>query len=569
MNKMLQLFKDLKFKKKLFLSYLVVIILPIGILGVFTYFQSESQLRVQAEQSIKNSVQKISQDIDNQFAASYNVIQYLAIEKRIRNTCDSSSPFFDNTSLDGIANTVDLIKDMINVNNNIRTLTIFVQEKIPEYSPYIRSVDSVKEFPWYEKIHQSKKPMVFYINGNLFIAHNIYNIVSNKILGVIYMKLDYNNFFESCYVPGINKYGILITDSEGNPVFSKTENLVSTAKDLQGVLQSSESHAFQQNGVPFEKMENSVKIADWKLYFYLPSSEISTKPNDIILSTVVVIFGCIIILLMIIRLFSNTFVKRINGLNKKVKSVEQHNMNVSFSSRSKDEIGELANGIATMMDRINHLIQEVYESRIIQTEAEIKALQAQINPHFLYNVLSTINWMAIIAHNEDISHITGKLSDFYRTTLNNGSNIIIIEQELQNTKSYIDIQLVMHKSSFEVHYSVDESILKYYMPNLILQPIVENAIGHGLDKRKDGGGVLEISGCLDGNCIEFVVQDNGPGITDMRMDDLLIKNSRGYGLKNVQDRLKLFFGREYGIMIHSLEGIGTKVTIRLPKHSKQ
>lgn len=148
----------------------------------------------------------------------------------------------------------------------------------------------------------------------------------------------------------------------------------------------------------------------------------------------------------------------------------------------------LINGFDHMVSRISTLITEVYEGRIHQKEYEMRALRAQINPHFLYNSLSLINWKAIESGQEDISRITLELSNYYRTSLNKGRNTLTLEQELSNVRSYLQIQQLMHDGDFDVEIDVAAEILQYESLNLILQPLVENAIDHGIDLKTEGRG---------------------------------------------------------------------------------
>ena len=192
-------------------------------------------------------------------------------------------------------------------------------------------------------------------------------------------------------------------------------------------------------------------------------------------------------------------------------------------------------------------------------------MQAQINPHFLYNSLSIINWKALEADQEDISRITLSLSTFYRTALNKGKNILLVRDEIANIKAYLDIQLTMHDDSFDVIYDIDDSILKYETLNLILQPILENAIHHGIDLKQDGRGEICISGKEDDKDIRFAVSDNGVGMTQEQAELILTADSKGYGVRNVNERIKLYYGAEYAVCIDSEVGRGTTVTIHFPK----
>jgi two-component system sensor histidine kinase YesM len=247
-----------------------------------------------------------------------------------------------------------------------------------------------------------------------------------------------------------------------------------------------------------------------------------------------------------------------------MRTVEEGSLEVTVTSTSKDEIGDLIRGFGNMVDKTKMLIDKVYIEEISRKEYEMKALQAQINPHFLYNALSLINWRAIRIHATDISEMAQLLSTFYRTTLNKGNNIISVSDELLNVQSYIQIQLNMHSNSFEVEYQIDEAILSYYMPNLMLQPLIENAIIHGIENREEDGRKIILSGEIVEECIIFKVKDNGVGIPQERLNLLLKSQSIGYGLKNVNDRAMLMYGPEYGLSISSILGLGTEVAFRFP-----
>ena len=230
-----------------------------------------------------------------------------------------------------------------------------------------------------------------------------------------------------------------------------------------------------------------------------------------------------------------------------------------------DEIDDLFRSFGKMIRQINILIGEVYQGEIRQKQYEMKALQAQINPHFLYNSLSLINWKAIEAEQTDISKITLALSTFYRTSLNKGGNLLRVADEINNCKSYLEIQLYMHDYEFEVEFCVEEEILDCETINLILQPLVENAIEHGIDLKEDGGrGKLIISGSHEEDAIILKVEDNGVGIEPERAAEMLSMQSKGYGVRNVNERIKLQYGDDYGLQVKSELEKGTIVSIRLP-----
>jgi two-component system sensor histidine kinase YesM len=248
-----------------------------------------------------------------------------------------------------------------------------------------------------------------------------------------------------------------------------------------------------------------------------------------------------------------------------MEEVKKGNRALMVVSDSKDEIGGLIRGFGSMLAEINRLIKENYENKLSLRKAEMKALQAQINPHFLYNSLSLINWKAIEAGADDISELTLALSSFYRTSLNHGKNVLSVQGEIENVKSYIKIQSFMHDNSFDTVIDVDEDILEYETLNLLLQPLVENAIDHGIDMKEDGRGFIKIIGRQTAKTIVITVEDNGVGMDQETANRIITFKSKGYGVANVNQRIELFYGKPYGLRISSEPGKGTKCTITIPK----
>lgn len=265
---------------------------------------------------------------------------------------------------------------------------------------------------------------------------------------------------------------------------------------------------------------------------------------------------------------SRVAVRRIEKLTENVDQIEMGRMKLEMEDDSPDEIGILIRSFRKMIQQIQSLIEEVYQSKIQQQNLEMKALQAQINPHFLYNTLSLINWKAIAAGEEDISRITLALSEYYRTTLNRGNSFITTEDEMKNIQSYLNIQLIMHDYEFTVEYDIDPDSRGYYVPKLLLQPLVENALEHGLDIKEEGEKTLLISCHQDKKDVLFVVQDNGVGMDAVMLSKLIKTHSTGYGVNNVNDRLVLLYGEDYMLHIESRPGVGTKVSIRIPKTTR-
>ena len=210
------------------------------------------------------------------------------------------------------------------------------------------------------------------------------------------------------------------------------------------------------------------------------------------------------------------------------------------------------------MEENEKLTTNLYKSLYQEKESELIALQSQINPHFLYNALDSIFWMAEEHNAPDISHMTVALSNMFKLSLNNGEKLITIRKELEMVQSYITIQKVRFEDRIRVITSVEEGILDLKIVKFILQPLVENAINHGI-AHKDDGGIITIQIRRKENDILITVEDNGIGF---ETHDIPIP-SHGYAVRNIDDRLKLYYGADYGVQITSVPGQGTTAFVRL------
>lgn len=219
-----------------------------------------------------------------------------------------------------------------------------------------------------------------------------------------------------------------------------------------------------------------------------------------------------------------------------------------------------------MSRKINEMMKEMYRLGLEKRATELKALQAMINPHFLYNCLSSIKWKAIRTEQDNIADITGLLAKFYRTTLNEGKQITIVQNELENVKVYLEIQSRMHEGSFEIEYRILEEELERNMPNFLLQPIVENAICHGVDFCEEGErGKITLEYYPEGEYLIFNVYNNGPRLKDEELQRILSEPGKGYGIFNIRERISMYYDSDCGVTARVLEDGRICFTVRILK----
>ncbi len=561
-------FKNLSFRRKLILSYLVVIVVPIMTLGIYSYSLSRSFLLEQAKQRLDNIAKQYADSVESKIQDSGAAIDFFTFNSGIfeifnKEYIDYFEMYKDlNQIIDPMFTTT------LNTNRQIRQLTVYTGNNITERRYSIMTIERVKDTAWYGEVMKDRQLHWFYADEKVFAARRLLDQRKSNIPNLIYMELDTGIIFDSIQNDNSYEFGAVIVDSKGTEVFSKN-----TMEGVDLKPEKKEEAEWEKgvdlvmkviSGKDMILIKKPVSTPAWTLYYYVPINSIVLDAGKIVKATVAIAGACIVFLGLMTWVFSRTFVKRIENLNKKMDAVEKGDLKIEVESRSMDEIGQLTNKFGKMLKNINLLIDEVYHGKIIQKEAELKALQAQINPHFLYNTLSMINWKALRIGAEDISEITTNMSTFYRTILNKGKNTIPVRNELENTRAYVDIQRRMHNDGFDIYYDIDDRVCGYEMLNIILQPIVENAIEHGIDGKRVGRGELRIGAHIAGENIEFTVSDNGPGMLPEMVEQVFVRQTAGYGLKNADERLKLYFGEQYGVTVSSTPGEGTLIKVVIP-----
>ncbi len=313
-------------------------------------------------------------------------------------------------------------------------------------------------------------------------------------------------------------------------------------------------------------------------YIYYESSSMETvrqKINTEINTTLKVSMIAFVIILAITwyvsRLIAESISKPLHELSETTKLVAEGDFKTRASLSTGDEVTTLTYNFNKMIEQIEGLINDVKEEQKNLRETELKLLQAQINPHFLYNTLDNIIWLIEANKKENAMKMVSLLSEFFRTSLNKGKDIITIEQEEAHVRSYLRIQQYRYQDILDYTISIDSAIKHENILKLTLQPLIENAIYHGI-KNKRGKGMIHVSGKRDGDLVVLVIEDNGKGIEEERLKylrNLLVHSPKmseieGFGILNVNERIKLKYGRKYGIRIESRYGHGTKVTVSFP-----
>ena len=570
MNRLRKIFKNMKYRHKLTILLVVTGLVPMTVLALYSHSRQSTMVRSSELEDMQSIMEQTKESIDSQTAVYASLLNYLTYSPDIEEIIKEKN--IDNyTAYEKYTEIADpLLSVPKSYHDAINRIQLFADSIQVEHEYTLVPLDKMQEEWWSEGLKDDVRIQwkVDRTRGEVVAVCMIY--AQQKLNAVLCISLDYDKIFQPLTNILTDENGGIVADQDGNVLYNKTglkelklsdDNKKDTSQTADKLLSKiSQTCTWTQT----ESEEN-----DWVFYFYKSQDAISGSVRRILLEEIPLIIACGFIILFLGLSFSRIFTRKIEELTKNMDQVNHGSREVTVSSDSEDEVGILINSFHNMMDEINRLIDEVYVNKIALKEYELKALQAQINPHFLYNTLSMMNWMAIRSNQMEISKVTLALSTFYRTALSKGEDVVTVENCIQNMQAYLEIQLTMHDNNFTVDWDIDPTIKNEKMPKLLLQPVVENAIEHGIDEKEDGDKKLFLSFRGNGDDVEITVRDNGMGMPQEKAETLVTYQAKGYGLKNVNDRIRLLYGEKYGIQIFSAPDEGTTVVMRFPKEGRK
>ena len=566
-NSLKRKFRDMRLTGKLVVIYLLAGFVPVIIILSITYMEMKKILWDRETTILQSYVRQTTDAMDNELEIYNNLSKYISYNQSIAKILSADQSAYQN--YEQFSTVIDpLLSSIMYFHENVNQVTIYTDASDVKHGSTVAPLKDLSDGTHaYDDLDNNIHWRIDMENHTAFSVSRMAMLEQRGAKGVLYVSVDYDSVFQPFYTETMfDNYGLVIEDEYGNTIFAKNKFADDKAAYELNVDQFKALREMENSGYQF--IDRTSNATGWNICVYKPDRLIISSVQPILIIAGVAILVSMFAGITCIHIISEFITKRIKKLQKTMKATETGNLGMVIENDSADEIGDLINGYNSMSKRLDETVNEVYQSKIKEKEYEMRALQAQINPHFLYNSLSMINWKALEADQEDISHITLALSTFYRTALNKGKNILLVKDEIANIKSYLDIQLAMHDNSFDVVYDIDDSILKYETLNLILQPLLENAIGHGIDVKTNGRGEIRIEGKENGDFLDFTVSDNGVGMTKTQAAMILSKSSNGYGVSNVNERIKLYYGEQYAVKIDSTPGVGTKVMLHFPKRAE-
>ena len=560
MKRIRKKFRDMKYRHKLTILLVISSLVPMTMLALYSHNSMSRLVRHNEVEDTSSILEQTRESIDSQIEVYTGLINYLTYSPDIEEVINEKN--MDNYV--AYAKYTQIVDPLLTVpksyHDAINQIQIFADSIKVRHEYTLVPMDEIGQEWWSSQLNDEVQVqwLVNTEKPEIAAVRNIYD--GRNRTAVLCITLDYNKIFK----PLKN----IISDESGTMVLDQSQNIVYRDENIQdndlADLRESDK-ILEQISKEYVAVNSTSQNTGWKFYLYKTKKSVEKSVYQMLLAEIPLIAGCVLIIFILGMAFSRLFTRKIEMLTENMDQVNHGSREVTVTSDAEDEVGVLIRSFRRMMGEIDRLISEVYENKIALKEFELKALTAQINPHFLYNSLSIINWMAIKSGQKEISKVTLDLSTFYRTALSKGEDMVTVENCIRNIEAYLSIQLVMHDNDFTVEWKIDPQVKAEKVPKLILQPVVENALEHGLDVKEEGDKILQLSFLDAGDAVRLRVEDNGMGMEQSVAESLVTYQAEGYGLKNVNDRICLLYGEEYKIRITSSVGKGTVVEMRIPK----
>lgn len=558
-----------KLWRKLFAFVVLLSLLPLLVLSITMRSTAEKSIMAVAMQTADSAMDIIAYNIQQQFQKYYHLANFLTRDGQLRvlNLQSAAEFNMDDTKT---ANYRTLLRGYQDSVADVQRIAIAFESGllISSNTRYATTINNLREQDWYQQCRANKgsaQLILFPSNSGPFpslqapvdtiMACQAILDADGECIGAS-MVIMYSYILAQSSTNVLDRNGsyVYIKDKHDNLLYSPIVGETPEVDDERQYL----------------KVERQIPSFGWSIVGMM---HITDAMDSVRSMNYWVNMSCLLVILIVAVsavILSNGILRPISSLSLLMKRAQQGDLNVRFESENQDEISQLGVSFNAMLVKIQELLNQVYREQKAKRKAEMAALQANIKPHFLYNTLDTICWMASEYKADNIVQTVESLSTLFRITLSKGSEIIPVEQEIQHVTSYLQIQKVRYEDRLEYSVEVTENCLYYYVQKLILQPLVENALYHGI-KESNHNGMIRVRVFEQDDILILEVTDDGLGITPEKLVALQAalrgestEASSGYGIVNVQERLVLNYGRQYGLTIESTLEKGTTCTITHP-----
>ncbi|MDA3812543.1 MAG: sensor histidine kinase [Spirochaetaceae bacterium] len=578
MSKLFSHFMNQKLRIKLMLSFVLMAMIPLIIYTVIASGYFLDQANESAVLYTQQMTSQVSSSISLYIKSIENLANYLAVKDEVRSflksgTIDLKNELYLQHDLNNLLDSQPEIAGILLVGKNDNWISAGISRE---------SRDSGVLEDWYQRavINPHKITIISTATGrNVFTNDNstgddLFFIVKAVIddegfpVGIILLDITHTVIEKAIEKISIYEKGfVFVYDQENRIVYTPVNPIVHRVNPLW--LDSPDKPVIAKIlGETYQIESSSITDLGWEIVGVFSVDEIRGSLNRAFYVLLIVSLLVLFLFFIMFNFLTKTLVYPLIRLKNLMSKAAEGDFSIHFNRHHKDEVGDLGDSFNVMIEEINNLIQMVYKEQHDKQEAQLKSLQEQIKPHFLYNTLDTINWMARDYGAHDIVKLIDALTTMFRVGLSHGHDIITVQEELSHASNYLYIQGIRYKEKIRYKIDIPETFYNYYLPKLILQPLIENSIYHGL-KTKPGGGEINIFAEADEHSLFISVSDNGAGINSKKLDQIhrVFEDDAprdSFGLYYVHDRIRLLCGEKYGVEVSSEENIKTTIRVSLP-----
>ncbi|WP_257351046.1 cache domain-containing sensor histidine kinase [Pseudalkalibacillus decolorationis] len=557
---------------------LLAVLLPICLLGVFSYLTAVHLSKERATISGKSALQQLEtqleiivNDVENMsvfLIGNEDVQQYLQMDQDPYQQRRAIYGFLSNLALSKpyISN---VVIEPINGNPDISI--------VPTLTSNRESSDFHKAGKWWSSHHEDKTTLG--TQEMITLSRPIRSTDGYDLIGYLSISLDQQVIEEHLESINFEWNGFVLLMYEGDVLAGQSEKF-GGAHELASIYsivdRGTSKHAFtyQMDGEKSTVLSTTLSDVGWKLVGIIPFQEYSAQNRYFLWLTVIAVAIAGLLVSGLVLFFVRKVIGPLSSLTTAIRTSHPGDGIEQVVLHSQDEVGQLIVSYNNLNDRIRLLMERVKKNEAIKRKVDLQALQAQINPHFLYNTLASVHWMALSARETNISEMVSSLSGFLRFSLNKGNEYCTVEQELAHLSHYVSIQEIRYPGAFHLKVHIPGDVKQMYMLKLVLQPLIENSIVHGLFPKSVKNGVIKVNGEWDQTYLHMTVTDNGVGMTEEMVQQLHhqfahdasdeIVVGKSYGLRNVNLRLLLHYGPSARLSITSHLDHGTSVQFSIP-----
>ncbi|BFH62528.1 sensor histidine kinase [Paenibacillus azoreducens] len=564
--------KRFSFGYKLMASYVLLVIVPVISIGYYAYYTSVQYVKEQTIQNVTSTLKQVRDNIEGRMKTVEQVDNQLYLDQSLQQALNKRYEPLESyqTVKEKI---IPKLESALNLSSNNVVIELFLHnETLPEIYDTETGEDPLLNGKRYNLIHYHQIEQLDWVRrfDDMPVDSIWMQIGSDSKFGNVSWLRKMMDF-RTIQPIGTMRITVKMDDLFGNLNYSDSEDGIpgyfAVINEQNETVYEKRSNPLPQDwkakAEAYMQIHESIEGINFRIMALVPLQELEHAAQKVRNMTLLICGASFLILVAIGAIVSNTFSKQIYRIARSLRAFQDGNFAKRIQYTGSDEFAQIAVAFNEMAENIEDLIQEVYVTNLQKKEAELDALQAQINPHFLYNTLSSISRLARLGKTEKLHQMVSELATFYRLTLNQGRSIIPIREEIQQVRSYIGIQKIKHVDRLDVSFDIHFSVLEYDTVKLILQPFVENALKHAMFEEPLH---IRIVAHQEEGTIVMKVIDNGVGMSEETMSKILGSKDQsiGYGIRNVNERIKLQFGESFGVTIESELGRGTTVRIVIP-----